>query len=244
MEENKKQLVVITGANSGIGLACVNLFLEKGYPVLGIDKEIEVVSQIKDKNLVVSKVDVKDYASLKKSIKEARQKFGDVDLLINNAGVMYLERYDKQDLNEKYDMLDTNIKGVVNGMDAVLSDMVKRNCGTIINISSVAGRYTYNNHAIYNSTKFAVNAVTEQIRRELAHTNIRFSLIEPAIVDTNLLENTKNKEIYDDYKKWRDEINGGLKPKTIAETAFYIYSLPQDISIKEIMLSHTNETDV
>ncbi|PZV99943.1 SDR family oxidoreductase [Metamycoplasma auris] len=244
MKNKNKSLVVITGANSGIGLACVNLFLEKGFLILAIDKEIDVIKEIQSNNLIVNKVDVKDYQALKISIIEAEDKFGPVDLLINNAGVMYLERYDRQDLNEKYDMLDTNIKGVINGMDAVLHSMVERNWGTIINISSVAGRYTYSNHAVYNSTKFAVNAVTEQIRRELASTKIRFCLIEPAIVDTNLLENTKNKEIYDDYKKWRDEINGGLKPITIAETAFYVYSLPQEISIKEIMLSHTNETDV
>ncbi|PYF43733.1 SDR family oxidoreductase [Metamycoplasma alkalescens] len=236
--------VAITGANSGIGLACTKLFLEKNYSVLAIDKEIENLKKIESKNLLISKTNVKDFNAIKKAIENAHKKIGEIDLMINNAGVMYLEKYHKQNQDEKYDMLDTNIKGVLNGMDAILPSMLERNHGTIINISSVAGRYTYKNHAVYNSTKFAVNAATEQIRRELAHTNIRFSLIEPAIVNTNLLENTKNKEIYNEYKKWRDEINGGLSPEQIAETAFYVYSLPQEINIKEIMLSHTNETDV
>ncbi|WGD32811.1 hypothetical protein Mccp14020TZ_03170 [Mycoplasma capricolum subsp. capripneumoniae] len=93
----------------------------------------------------------------------------------------------------------------------------------------------------YNGSKFAVNAITEQVRRELSDTNIRFSLIEPAIVDNNLLSTTKNQKILNSYISRKNSLNGGLKPEQLAEVIYYIYSLPQDVVIPELMISHTNQ---
>ncbi|QVJ95723.1 SDR family oxidoreductase [Mycoplasma mycoides subsp. capri] len=236
-----KPLVVITGASSGIGLACAKYFSNKGYPLLILARRKEILDNLNLPNTITAKVDVRDFNQLNDAIKKAENIYGPVDLLINNAGIMPMDQYVDQSLEDKYNTLDVNIKGVINGMDAVLKSMLKQNHGTIVNISSVAGRYTYADHSIYNGSKFAVNAITEQVRRELSDTNIRFSLIEPAIVDTNLLSTTKNQKILDSYIARKNSLNGGLKPEQLAEVIYYIYSLPQDVVIPELMISHTNQ---
>ncbi|WP_434328852.1 SDR family oxidoreductase [Mycoplasma capricolum subsp. capricolum] len=239
-----KPLVVITGASSGIGLACAKYFSNQGHPLLIVARRKEILDNLNLKNTITARVDVTNFDELNSAIKQAEKTYGPVDLMINNAGIMILEKYKDQSIEDKYKMMDVNVKGVINGMDAVLPSMLKQNHGTIVNISSVAGRYTYDDHSIYNGSKFAVNAITEQLRKELSNTNIRFTLIEPAIVNTNLLNSTKNQQIHNDYQKSIDEINGGLKPEQIAQTIYYIYSLPQDVMIPELMISHTNESEV
>ncbi|WP_434337941.1 SDR family oxidoreductase [Mycoplasma capricolum] len=236
-----KPLVVITGASSGIGLACAKHFSKKGFPLLILARRKEILDNLNLPNTLTAKVDVRNFEELNQVVKKAEQVYGPVNLLINNAGIMPMDQYVDQSLEDKYDTLDVNVKGVINGMDAVLPSMLKQNHGTIVNISSVAGRYTYDDHSIYNGSKFAVNAITEQVRRELSDTNIRFSLIEPAIVDTNLLSTTKNQKILNSYISRKNSLNGGLKPEQLAEVIYYIYSLPQDVVIPELMISHTNQ---
>ncbi|WBX35933.1 SDR family oxidoreductase [Mycoplasma capricolum] len=236
-----KPLVVITGASSGIGLACAKYFSKKGFPLLILARRKEILDNLNLPNTLTDKVDVRNFEELNQAIKKAEQVYGPVNLLINNAGIMPMDQYVDQSLEDKYNTLDVNVKGVINGMDAVLPSMLKQNHGTIVNISSVAGRYTYDDHSIYNGSKFAVNAITEQVRRELSDTNIRFSLIEPAIVDTNLLSTTKNQKILNSYISRKNSLNGGLKPEQLAEVIYYIYSLPQDVVIPELMISHTNQ---
>ncbi|ABC01195.1 SDR family oxidoreductase [Mycoplasma capricolum subsp. capricolum] len=236
-----KPLVVITGASSGIGLACAKYFSKKGFPLLILARRKEILDSLNLPNTLTAKVDVRNFEELNQAVKKAEQVYGPVNLLINNAGIMPMDQYVDQSLEDKYNTLDVNVKGVINGMDAVLPSMLKQNHGTIVNISSVAGRYTYDDHSIYNGSKFAVNAITEQVRRELSDTNIRFSLIEPAIVDTNLLSTTKNQKILNSYISRKNSLNGGLKPEQLAEVIYYIYSLPQDVVIPELMISHTNQ---
>ncbi|WP_434325313.1 SDR family oxidoreductase [Mycoplasma capricolum] len=236
-----KPLVVITGASSGIGLACAKHFSKKGFPLLILARRKEILDNLNLPNTLTAKVDVRNFEELNQAVKKAEQVYGPVNLLINNAGIMPMDQYVDQSLEDKYNTLDVNVKGVINGMDAVLPSMLKQNHGTIVNISSVAGRYTYDDHSIYNGSKFAVNAITEQVRRELSDTNIRFSLIEPAIVDTNLLSTTKNQKILNSYISRKNSLNGGLKPEQLAEVIYYIYSLPQDVVIPELMISHTNQ---
>ncbi|WP_434323972.1 SDR family oxidoreductase [Mycoplasma capricolum] len=239
-----KPLVVITGASSGIGLACTKYFSNQGHPLLIVARRKEILDKLNLKNTITARVDVTNFDELNSAIKQAEKIYGSVDLMINNAGIMILEKYKDQSIEDKYKMMDVNVKGVINGMDAVLPSMLKQNRGTIVNISSVAARYTYTDHSVYCGSKYAINAITEQLRKELSNTNIRFTLIEPAIVNTNLLDSTKNQQIHNDYQKSIDEINGGLKPEQIAQTIYYIYSLPQDVMIPELMISHTNESEV
>ena len=238
---DKKRLIAITGASSGIGKAAAFLFSKMGYPVLLMARRKEIMDSYDIKEKISVKVDVTDIEQIRSAIKLAEEKYGPVDLMLNNAGIMPLDLYTDQSLADKYATLDVNVKGVINGMDVVLPNMIKRKTGTIINISSIAGRYTSINHAIYNGAKSAVNAITEQARKENAKYNIRFSLIEPGTVDTNLLDLTKNTKILEDYNVGKSKINGGLKADDIAKTILYVYELPQIVSIKEVLITHTNQ---
>ncbi|ATZ17302.1 oxidoreductase [Williamsoniiplasma luminosum] len=236
-----KPLVAITGASSGIGKATAKLFAEKGYPVLLMARRVQLLDEMDIGHKITAKVDVTDIEQIRQAIKKAEAVYGPVDLLINNAGIMPMDKYVDQSLKDKYDTLDVNIKGVVNGMDCVLKDMNARQHGTIINLSSVAGRWTSIDHALYNGAKFAVNAITEQARRENAENNVRFTLIEPGMVDTNLLDTTTNQEVLDAYLINKNRLKGGLIAKDIADAILYTYELPQHISIKELLITHTQQ---
>lgn len=238
-----KKLVVITGASSGIGMECAKKFSEAGHPVLLIARRKEPMTNLNLPESMCESVDVTDYSAMDKAIKKAEEKYGKVDLLINCAGVMLLGNADKQDYKEWEQMVDVNIKGILTGTKIVLPDMMERNEGTIINISSTAGRKTYENHSVYCGTKFAVHAISESMRKEAASKNVRILVVAPGIVETALLEHTTDKKIVEDYKKWKNEINGGLDTSTVAECIYFAYSMPQNVSIREIVLTKTNQED-
>ncbi|QHX35765.1 oxidoreductase [Spiroplasma sp. TIUS-1] len=236
-----KKLVAITGASSGIGKALAMLFASKGHPVLLMARRIEILNALPIKEKVTANVDVTNFEQVQTAINNAEAVYGPIDLMINNAGIMPLDNYVDQSLKDKYDTIDVNVKGVINGMDAVLKQMIKNQTGTIVNISSIAGRYTSNAHSIYNGAKSAVNAITEQARKENAHNNIRFILIEPGMVDTNLLNLTSEGEILNSYNKAKKSLNGGLTPEQVADVIAYAYELPQSVNLKEILLTHTKQ---
>ncbi|ATZ18701.1 oxidoreductase [Williamsoniiplasma somnilux] len=237
----KKPLVAITGASSGIGKALALEFGQKGYPVLLMARRKELLDELEIANKVTAKVDVTNLEDIQKAVEDAEALYGPVDLMINNAGIMPLETFLNQSMKDKYDTLDVNIKGVVNGMQVVLSGMVERKHGTIMNISSVAGRYTSAEHSLYNGAKFAVNAITEQTRKEVAKDNVRLILIEPGIVDTNLLSTTVNDQILQEYQKRKTAMDNGLTAQEVAQVILHTYELPQHVNLKEIMLTHTKQ---
>ncbi|WP_338973103.1 SDR family oxidoreductase [Spiroplasma endosymbiont of Panorpa germanica] len=240
-EKNNKPLIAITGASSGIGLACAKIFESQGYPLLLMARRVELIEELDLKNSIAVKLDVRDFGEFKKAIQIGEKTYGPVDLLINNAGVMPVDWFISQDHSEKMDMIDINLKGVINGMDCVLENMTKRKHGTIINVGSVAGRWTSDWRAVYNASKFGVHALTEAVRREVSDSGVRISLIAPAIVDTNLLNTSTNLEIVEKYKTMKKKINNGLSSEEIAQQINYIYSLPQHIAIKELVISHVNQ---
>ncbi|AUF83716.1 SDR family oxidoreductase [Mesoplasma syrphidae] len=236
-----KPLIAITGASSGIGKATAELFAAKGYPVLLMARRVEILDSLNIEHKITAKVDVTDIKQIRQAILKAEKIYGPVDLLVNNAGIMPMEKYVDQSLKDKYATLDVNIKGVVNGMDCVLKTMNARQHGTIINLSSTASRWTSIDHALYNGSKFAVNAITEQARRENSENNVRFILIEPGIVDTNLLDTTVNKEVLDAYLVNKNNLKGGLKSQDVANVILYAYELPQHINVKELLITHTQQ---
>ena len=130
------------------------------------------------------KVDVSDSLAMQAAITEAEQEFGPSDCLINNAGVMLLGLMHEQDPKEWQMMLDVNVMGVMNGIHNVLPGIRERKNGTIINISSIAGRKTFPMHAAYCATKFAIHALSENLREEVAPDNVRVVTIAPDSVET------------------------------------------------------------
>jgi NADP-dependent 3-hydroxy acid dehydrogenase YdfG len=237
-----KKLVVITGASSGIGKATAEIFSKNRYPVLLIARRISLMREMKLPRSICVKFDINDKVEyLKGEIIRAEKKFGPINCLINNAGVMYLDKFEKQAILEIEKMFETNVLGLLKCTKIVLKNMIKRGEGTIINVGSTAGKKIFDNHTGYCGTKFAVHALTEAIRGEVAKKNIRVTLIAPGVTETELLTHTNNKKIINSYIRWKTGIGGALMPKDIAEMIFFVYSQPQNICIREIVVAPTKQ---
>ncbi|MBM7073732.1 SDR family oxidoreductase [Shewanella sp. 202IG2-18] len=236
-----KELVVITGGSSGIGAAIAKAFNNAGHPLLLLARRIEKMEELGLENSMLAKVDVTDRVAMTAAIKKAEAKFGPVGGLVNNAGVMLLGQADVQDPAEWKKMMDVNVMGVLNGIHSVLADMKERRNGTIINISSIAGRKTFGAHAAYCRTKFAVHALTENIREEVAPFDVRMVTIAPGAVETELLGHTTNKDIVAGYEDWKGSMGGAIHPETIAEATLFAFQQPQSVCIREIVVAATRQ---
>ncbi len=237
-----KKLIVITGASSGFGLEAAKLFSKDGYPVLMLARRLEKMEELNLKNTMCRKVDVSDYTSFSRAVYEAEKKYGKTDLMVNNAGVMLLGEICEQDPKEWQTMVNVNLIGVMNGMRIVLDDMKKRNSGTIINVSSIAGLKPVAEHAAYCATKFGVTALTDATRLETAHQNVRFTNLCPGAVTTELLGHTTNLKLIDDYKQWQESSGANrITALDVAKTIKHIYELPQHVSLREVVITDTKQ---
>lgn len=237
-----KKLIVITGASSGFGAEIAKKFNKDGYPMLLLGRRIEKIKELplNFDNIMVEKVDVTDKEAFEKAIRKAENKFGETDLLVNNAGVMLLGNVMTQDSKEWQTMLDTNIMGVLNGTKIVLEDMVSRNHGTIINMSSIAGFKAFANHAAYVASKFGVHGLSETIRGEVSANKVRISLVAPGAAETELLTHVTDESALSDYNEWKESMGGlTLNPVHVAESVKFIYDMPQEVNIREIDIAAT-----
>ncbi len=236
-----KKLVIITGASSGFGKETAIQLSAKGHPLLLLARRVEKMEELKLPHTLCRAVDVTNLADMKAAIDEAESIYGKADCLINNAGIMLLGEIHAQNPQEWSDMFDVNIKGLLNGIHLVLNDMITRNEGTIINISSIAGRKTFPNHAAYCGTKFALHAISENLREEVAAHNVRVITIAPGAADTELLSHTTSQEIKDGYRQWTDSIGGSMSATDVANAIVYAYDQPQHLCIREIVLAQTKQ---
>lgn len=237
----QKELVIITGASAGIGEAIAKAFSALGHPLLLLARRIEKLNQLNLPNTLNKKVDVTDQEAMKAAISEAESIYGPVGCLINNAGVMLLGLMEEQNPTEWQTMLNVNVMGVMNGIHAVLPSMIRRKTGTIINISSIAGRKTFPNHAAYCGTKFAVHAITENIREEVAPHNVRLITIAPGAVETELLSHTTSQTIKSGYEDWKKAMGQILCADDVARSTVFAYQQPQSVCIREIVLATTKQ---
>ncbi|BCL71551.1 oxidoreductase [Vibrio nigripulchritudo] len=235
------KLVVITGASSGIGEATAKKLSAEGYSLLLLARRIEKLEALNLPNTLCRKVDVTDVESFKSAIEEAEAQFGPVDGLVNNAGVMLLGNAHEQNPQEWKTMFDVNVMGLLNGIHVVLAKMKARKSGTVINISSIAGRKTFPSHAAYCGTKFAVHAITENIREEVADDSVRMITIAPGAVETELLSHTTSDEIKAGYEDWKEGMGGVIAPEDIANAISYAYNQPQNVCVREIVIAATRQ---
>ena len=139
-------------------------------------------------------------------------------------------------------MLDVNVMGVMNGMQIVMNDMKERNCGTIINLSSIAGVKPFGNHAAYCASKYGVVGLSEVARGEMAPYNVRVIRICPGAVDTELLSHTTSDEIKTGYNAWKESTGvGTIRPEDVATTIKFAYELPQGVNLREIQIADTKQ---
>lgn len=236
-----KKLVVITGASSGIGEAIARRLSAEGHPLLLLARRVERLEALNLPNTLCARVDVTEQAPFEAAIANAEAEFGPADALINNAGVMLLGQIDTQDASEWKRMFDVNVLGLLNGMQAVLAPMKARNTGTIINISSIAGKKTFPDHAAYCGTKFAVHAISENVREEVAASNVRVTTIAPGAVETELVSHITSDAIKTGYDAWKQEMGGVLDADDVARAVVFAYQQPQNVCIREIALAPTKQ---
>lgn len=231
-----KKLIAITGASSGIGSATAKLLSEQGYPLLLIARRLDRMRQLGLPNCLCKQANVTNFSEIEVAITEGEEMFGSVDCLVNNAGLMYLGYPWDQNMDEWQAMIDVNIKGVMNGIRSVLEGMIARRSGTIFNIGSLSGIKTFQKHAAYCATKFAVHALTETIRGEVAQHHVRVITIAPGPVETELITHTTNPQ---HQVEWWDGLNGILQAEDVARVILFAYQQPQEVCLREIVITPT-----
>jgi NADP-dependent 3-hydroxy acid dehydrogenase YdfG len=162
-----------------------------------------------------------------------------VDVIINNAGIMPLSPMERLNVDEWDAMIDVNIKGVLNGIAAVLPHMKKQKSGQIINTSSVAGHKIFGGSAVYSATKFTVRALTEGLRMEVKPYNIRTTIVCPGAVKTELLEHISEADIQQTNKDYVGEV--GISPDSFARVVAFAISQPEDVDINEVIFRPTSQ---
>lgn len=191
-------------------------------------------------NAVICEVDVTDRDALEAAFEVGEAEHGPTDLLINNAGVMPLDRVVDQDPSSWQRLFDINCVSLLNVAQLVLRRMVERRSGTIMNLGSIAGKSLYADHAAYCGSKYAVHAITEGMRREAAPYNVRVVLVAPGMVDTELLAvGTPPGRSRSEYESYRAEIGGAMAPEHVAHAMISAYRFPQAVCIREIVLAPT-----
>ncbi|WP_319409449.1 SDR family oxidoreductase [uncultured Desulfosarcina sp.] len=243
MQEIK--VVFITGASSGIGEATAKRLAIDGNQILLIARRVErlksVQSAIEAQGGKVSyyKADVTDVGRLDEVVADATDKFGRIDVLVNNAGIAPLSLVKNNRHDEACKMIDVNLKGMINTVYAVLPGMLKRGKGHIINISSLSARVVIPSTAVYSATKFGVRAFSEGLRQEFAMdgTNIRVTDIQPGSVATELGNSIKDPDVATIFKRF-DGLRS-LDPDDIARGVAYAIAQPAHVSVNEILIRPT-----
>ena len=237
------KVVVITGASSGIGESTSRHLAAKGaLVVLGArrkDRIDAIAKEIVDSGgkAIAIVTDVTKQSQVEALVRGAVEEFGRVDIIVNNSGVMPIAPVSLLKVDEWDRAIDTNIKGVLYGVAAVLPHFQKAKAGHIINIASVAGIKVFApGGTVYSATKFAVRALTEGLRVELSSFNIRCTMISPGLVDSELKHGSSDegssKALAEFYKI-------AIPAETVAHAIAYAIDQPEQVGINEVVLRPT-----
>lgn len=243
----KNKVVVITGASSGIGEASAKLLAKNGAKVvLGARREEQlkaIVADIKgDGNQAVYKVtDVTNPEDVKQLVALAKTQFGGIDVIFNNAGIMPSSPISALHTEEWDAMIDINLKGVLNGVAAVMPDFTSQKHGQIITTSSVAGLKSFPGAGVYGATKFAVRNLMEVIRMESAQekTNIRTVTLYPGAINTELLNTISDTAT----RSGMDDLYNavGIGPDAVARVVNFAVDQPENVNVIEFTIYPTKQ---
>ena len=236
-----KGLIAITGASSGIGEATAKAFAAAGHPLLLMARRLDRMEALNLPNSVCKQVDVRNRESIEIAVKEAEAVYGPVDCLFNNAGVARLGDIGEQAPEEWDETIDINIKGVMNALHPVFRSMKQRGTGTIVNMSSIAGRKVYPDHTVYCGSKYFVHAISESLRGYLAPHNVRVIVISPGIIDTEVLDHVNDANTLKAYKDNKARIGGGIEASHVANMVLFAYQMPQNVLIQEMVVTPTRQ---
>jgi NADP-dependent 3-hydroxy acid dehydrogenase YdfG len=243
--ENK--VVIITGASSGIGEATAKLLASKGAKlVLGARREDKLQAlteeiQTAGGKAVYRVTDVVNLDDNEALVQLAKDTFGSVDVIFLNAGIMPNSPLSALKTDEWNSMIDVNIKGVLNGIAAVLPTFTSQKSGHIITTSSVAGLKAYPGGAVYGATKWAVRDLMEVLRMESAQegTNIRTATIYPAAINTELLDTITYKSVSAGMTALYEQY--GITPDRVAIVVAFAIDQPEDTNVNEFTIGPTRQ---
>lgn len=239
------KVVVITGASSGLGEATARLLSAQGATVvLGARRTDRLQTLVKELATQGGKAaavatDVVDCEQVKKLVDTAVEKFGRVDVMINNAGLMPLAPLERLKIDEWDQMIDVNIKGVLYGIAAALPHMIRQKFGHIINVASVAGLKVGPSGVVYAATKHAVRAVSEGLRMEVKPHNLRTTIISPGLVATELPQGVRDPDVAAGIQSFYKEV--AIPADSFARAVAFAISQPEDVDINEIVFRPTRQ---
>lgn len=242
--------VFITGASSGIGQACAELFAKNGARLILTARRIDKLNSFAEtlrKNysadVITFSLDVRSNEQVTKTIDQLPNEWQQIDVLINNAGLaLGLEKIQNGHIEDWETMIDTNVKGLLFVSRKILPLMLKRNKGHVINLGSIAGRQVYPNGAVYCATKYAVRAINEGLKIDLLGTPIRVTSIDPGMVQTSFSEVR--------FKGDADKANSvyqGMTPLSghdIADIIYFCVTRPYHVNISEVWVMPTAQASV
>ena len=238
------KLAIVTGASSGIGKAIALALAKHGCRIVLASRSTDKLEKLKEEignSAMVVEMDVSRTQSVHEAFKQVAEKYSQIDILVNCAGIMPLSYLKNRHLDEWLQTIDVNVKGTLRCIYEVLPAMKKQNSGHIINIASVDGKELYEGGAVYGASKAAIIALSTAMRMELSpEFNIRVTSIEPGTVDTDLRDDITDEELLADKDYSEDEPK--LKAEHIANAVVYALSQPKEVNVNEILIKPTGKT--
>lgn len=240
MQERQSKVVLITGASSGIGEAAARLLAAQGHRVYvgarRTDRLETLVQDIRAKGGTAAfrALDVTSAEDMQAFVRGAEAAFGQVDVIVNNAGVMPLSPLSSLKVNEWDRMIDVNIRGVLHGIAAVLPGMERQGHGQVINVSSIGGLSVSPTAAVYCATKFAVRAISDGLRQETS--KIRVTVVCPGVVESELADTITDDTARVAMQSFR---RVALHPDAIARAIAYAIEQPEDVDVSEVVVRPT-----
>ena len=232
-----ENVVLITGASSGIGVGIAHELAKAGATVVLGARRIDRLEKVADEirwaggQVMTRSLDVTDRANVAAFATAARQEYGRVDAIVNNAGVMPLSLMSSLKVDEWDRMVDVNIKGVLYGIAAVLPEMTERGSGHIVNIASIGALTVSPTAAVYCATKFAVRAISDGLRQE--NDRLRVTCIHPGVVESELADTISDPVAAEAMKGFRAI---ALTPDAIGRAVRYAMEQPDDVDVSEIVV--------
>jgi NADP-dependent 3-hydroxy acid dehydrogenase YdfG len=239
------KVVVITGASSGLGEATARLLSAQGAIVVLGARRVDRLRSLADQltrsggKALALATDVTHRDQVKNLVDTAVQRFGRIDVMINNAGLMPQAPLERLKVDEWERMIDVNIKGVLYGIAAALPHMQKQKAGHMIFVSSVAGHKVGPGFAVYAATKFAVRALAEGLRQEVKPYNIRTTVISPGAVATELPNSVSESDVAQQIQAFYKEI--AIPADSFARAVAFAMSQPEDVDVNEIVFRPTRQ---
>ena len=239
-QNRQSKVVLITGASSGIGEATARLLAAQGHRVYvgarRTDRLETLVQEIRANGGTAAfrALDVTSAEDMRDFVRGAEAAYGQVDVIVNNAGVMPLSPLSSLKVDEWDRMIDVNIRGVLHGIAAVLPGMERQGHGQVINVSSIGGLAVSPTAAVYCATKFAVRAISDGLRQET--NKIRVTVVCPGVVESELADTITDDTARVAMQSFR---RVALHPDAIARAIAYAIEQPDDVDVSEVVVRPT-----